>query len=475
MNQRYKSLQVKRRKRITSIILSLSILIAYIVLQVSWGVNLYKANKREEIKILENALSRSLSCYAYDEVIQNANDPDRPGVVLEPITDANQPEDDKIVGSYEVHSKEELSNLIEDVLVMEGIILDSLILDKISNCLESDTTINMIVSYQLTLSSGDSLLLAKQIDRGVHSLLKYKQAAEKMYESSDNKYILRLEAKSRLPHSLILVLIFFIIGVVILIVYIFLVTKLYRDLKKEQLEASMQYRYFYGLVHDLKLPLSATYALLDGVQAKMISESISDELVDKMAVANEQILRLTDQVQSLLILRADRDNHGQSNQQLKYFFLNEMIEDIATELKSYYAERHIRIEGDFADDFTLNLPEEQMRVILRALLDNAVKYNGEEPLITISATKEKGELKIVIQDNGKGINGFSNNRAKKITLKNISEISSNSSSGIGLLTVWTQINKLGGKLLYQLAYPNGSIFTIIIPEHKGDEKKSNAH
>lgn len=465
MNQRYKSQQVKRRKRIASIILSLSTLIAYIGLQALWGVNLYEANKRNEMKILENAFVRSLSCYAFDGLIQEANDPNHPEVVMELISDDNQTEDDKVVGRYEVHSKEEISNLVEDIFVLEGILLDSQILDEISNCLESDTTINTLVSYELSLLVEDSLLLDKQVIRDAHAVFKYKQCAEKVYKTSDNKYILRLEVKSRLPHSLLLVSIFFVIGLVILIVYILLMVKLYRELTKEQIEASMQYRYFYGLVHDLKLPLSATYALLDGVQAKMISEYMSDELVDNMTLANEQIVRLTDQVQSLLILRAERDCNGKSNQQPEYFFLNEMIEDITSELKSYYPEKQIRIQCDFADDFILSLPEEQIRIILRVLLDNAVKYNGNEPRITISTTKKKGELKIAIQDNGNGISGFSNFKAKKITLKNISEISLNSSSGIGLMTAWTLINKLGGKLLYQIAYPKGSIFTINILEN----------
>ncbi|WP_035445808.1 ATP-binding protein [Bacillus sp. UNC41MFS5] len=137
---------------------------------------------------------------------------------------------------------------------------------------------------------------------------------------------------------------------------------------------------------------------------------------------------------------------------------------LASELKI-----HLTIERDssFRD-----LPEEISRDTLVTIIGNlvnnafdAVRENGKvEKRVSLFLTDLGKDLIIEIEDNGKGIN---NSISEQIFQNGFSTKNRQSNSGIGLSLVKEAIAGLGGYITFTSNEGEGTIFTVVIPKHRG--------
>lgn len=109
---------------------------------------------------------------------------------------------------------------------------------------------------------------------------------------------------------------------------------------------------------------------------------------------------------------------------------------------------------------------------VRNLLDNAIKYSGENPEVKITAETTQDRAILTFTDNGKGIE----EKERKKVFREFYRSDSNSSikdHGIGLAFVKQVVNAHKGKISLE-SYPGkGSTFTIILPQyfHYDDEPR----
>jgi len=137
---------------------------------------------------------------------------------------------------------------------------------------------------------------------------------------------------------------------------------------------------------------------------------------------------------------------------------------LASELKIYLT---IERDSSFRD-----LPEEISRDTLVTIIGNlvnnafdAVRENGKvEKRVSLFLTDLGKDLIIEIEDNGKGIN---NSIGEKIFQNGFSTKNRQSNSGIGLSLVKEAIAGLGGYITFSSNEGEGTIFTVVIPKHRG--------
>lgn len=128
----------------------------------------------------------------------------------------------------------------------------------------------------------------------------------------------------------------------------------------------------------------------------------------------------------------------------------------------------------------LNLPEEELSVftdegrlqqVLRNLLENAAKYGGEPPEISITLTKTGGTARITVRDNGHGIpeeehalvfERFYRSQAAN-TKKGL---------GVGLYLAREIVEQLGGELSLVSPPGEGAEFTIQLPHQRPGDQSS---
>ena len=276
-------------------------LFLYVIVQFFWSVSLYKAYVEKENFRTNILMEEVLSKYAFSSYGENLKNPVvGTGLNIATVTNAES-DSTKSYSTYEINmeSHEQMDNLLNEITILTGIIRDSLILDKIDNILESELSNRNVLSYDLSLFKDEELMeyRSKIIENRIWGY--FKQDAQKEYETNGQKYYIKLETISPLPPSISLVFFLFILGIAVLIVMLFLFVRISRDLKSERKNTHQQELFFYGLVHDLKLPLSLAHSLIDGLATNV---DIPQQAQAGLIEADNHILKLTDDINLLLTM-----------------------------------------------------------------------------------------------------------------------------------------------------------------------------
>ncbi|NPD47709.1 HAMP domain-containing sensor histidine kinase [Lentimicrobium sp. S6] len=117
------------------------------------------------------------------------------------------------------------------------------------------------------------------------------------------------------------------------------------------------------------------------------------------------------------------------------------------------------------NDITAKFDKEMINLVIRNLINNAIKYTQEEGEISILSKIDNHELIIEIKDSGIGIE---QDKLKQLFRVNTQNISTNGTrgergSGLGLYLCYDFIKKHGGSLEVESEVGKGSLFIIKIP------------
>lgn len=125
------------------------------------------------------------------------------------------------------------------------------------------------------------------------------------------------------------------------------------------------------------------------------------------------------------------------------------------------------------------IDEKEFKRAIHNLISNSVKYNKKGTVIKISLSKDKDNIKLIIEDNGIGIDKSLKDsiftRFKRGTQMNITEMSQdksienkkenihkNEGTGLGLAIVKKIVNMHSGEIYLETDINKGCIFTIIL-------------
>lgn len=217
-----------------------------------------------------------------------------------------------------------------------------------------------------------------------------------------------------------------------------------------------------GIVHDLKSPLSYVYTML-GFYEK------SEQDPDKkrgFEIAKKRVKHLTEKIEMILALF--KAQKGLLFLHPVPYNLLEHCKEIVMELKEIYINKDITF--NFTADPKMELIVDPMFFdnCMWNLMDNAVKYSGEKPVIEVGADKSispKDTVIVTVKDNGIGIP----EQARKKVFREFYRAENGSErrgDGIGLSVVKRIIQSHDGEINVGSAEETGTIFTIFIP-HKG--------
>lgn len=156
----------------------------------------------------------------------------------------------------------------------------------------------------------------------------------------------------------------------------------------------------HNVTHELKTPIAITYAAVEA----MIHYNITGnkEKTNKyLHICHEELQRLGNMVEQILSLSLER----KKDFKLKYekVNLNELLDKIV-EQQAIKSSKPFHVRQEFIPDgIMLEADRTHLYNILSNILDNAVKYSGNNPQIRIEAEESDGSVIIRITDNGIGI------------------------------------------------------------------------
>ena len=234
---------------------------------------------------------------------------------------------------------------------------------------------------------------------------------------------------------------------------IFLVREIRRN---EQHDAFLN-----AVTHELKTPIASIKLYLETLKARAVPEDKRTEFYDVMLADSDRLLGTVDQV-----LAASRTREKVRRMDLSEFDLDELITETVQIAQNRYHldEGSVRVTHS-ADPVKLLGDRDELQTAFSNLLDNAVKYSGAEPRISIRTRLSGNYGEVYIKDNGIGMSRADLKRVfGRFYRSNNKNARLRKGTGLGLSIVRSIVEKHGGRVLAESkGEDKGSTFVVRLP------------
>ncbi|NDC31870.1 MAG: hypothetical protein EBZ58_13260 [Bacteroidetes bacterium] len=215
------------------------------------------------------------------------------------------------------------------------------------------------------------------------------------------------------------------------------------------------------LSHDLRSPLGALIQILEMLDDKSISIQEFSELKKKLDL---QLTYLNRFLENLLLWSKSHMEEDYAIQ-IKQINLFEIVNQNQELLQESANQKQIEIKNHIHQDTCIMADFDQIDLVLRNLLSNALKFTSNSGKIEVMAKENDNEIVVSVTDNGIGMDSETaknlfDNKERKSSIGTIGE----KGTGLGLLICKEFINKHGGKIWAESEPKKGSTFYFSLPK-----------
>lgn len=215
------------------------------------------------------------------------------------------------------------------------------------------------------------------------------------------------------------------------------------------------------VAHELRTPLATMRVLVDTLrEGRYRNEEQLREYLDLLHSENLRLSRLTEH-----FLTHSRLARGQYQFSFSPVPVESVIEPAVAALQT-----KLSAPGcTFTVDLAKPLPEvmadrDSLVIVLINLLENALKYSGDEKRITLRARRDRNELVFVVEDNGLGLTAEQRTRVFEPFYQADQKLSrSRAGCGLGLSIVQAIVKAHRGRIEIASEPSAGAAFSIHIP------------
>jgi len=227
------------------------------------------------------------------------------------------------------------------------------------------------------------------------------------------------------------------------------------------------------IAHDLKSPLSSLQSLIYLIREHDLSKAERDNILDSL---DQNIQDNSNMMDNLLAWAKAQMNGVQLNKRV--FEFSESAKAVTEQVRFQAENKGISIQTKVADDLTVKADYDIVKLVLRNLIANAIKFSKENDTITVSASRTEQYAEVQIIDEGMGIKPedqsklFGNEHFTTRGTKN------EKGSGLGLNLSKEYIEEHGGELWFESEYKVGTTFFFTLPlaeEHSDETDVSDNH
>lgn len=213
-------------------------------------------------------------------------------------------------------------------------------------------------------------------------------------------------------------------------------------LAREILEVRRHTSFTDSVTHELRSPLASLRLCLQTLAREELKDHQREQLREMMLSDVERLTGFIDD-----ILEANRLAHGSEARRIEAIELEGLVQRCATSV----TKRH-RIDGDsislvIPEGLEVNTDPVALEVILRNLLDNAVKYSDTPIEVAVRAIRTAKGVRISVSDHGVGIPRHALTRVfERFYRVSDDEVRSRHGTGLGLYVVAALVKGMGGRL-----------------------------
>ncbi|MCZ6694396.1 MAG: hybrid sensor histidine kinase/response regulator [Bacteroidetes bacterium] len=214
--------------------------------------------------------------------------------------------------------------------------------------------------------------------------------------------------------------------------------------------------------HDLKTPISSLSVLLEVFMN--LKDNVSMEKIEQYSSKVQSYIR---DVMDLLdnLLQWSLAQIGDRRTKLTSLNLNDIIDKNVNFLELTASQKKIKLNKEMkSGELTVTGDKEMLNLILRNLLNNAIKYTGLNGRITVCLEDQNGFARVSVKDNGIGIAEMDTQRLFQdnnfVSTRGTAE---EKGAGLGLKLCKEFVEKQGGRIEAHSELGKGSVFSFTIP------------
>jgi two-component system phosphate regulon sensor histidine kinase PhoR len=255
----------------------------------------------------------------------------------------------------------------------------------------------------------------------------------------------------------------FIIGAILFTIIIttaFFIT--IRTLLKQKKLSEIKSDFINNMTHEFKTPLATISLAVDALKNEKVVND-KEKTGYFTAIIKEENKRMNKQVETILQAALLDKQEVQLN--LKKLSAHEMITSALNNITLQVEEKNGKLEVAFKAEKDIILADEvHFTNLVNNLLDNAVKYSGDTPVIKLTTDNIGKFFRIKIEDSGIGMNKETLNRIfEKFYRAHTGNVHNVKGFGLGLSYVKTMVDAHHGHIKAESVLGKGSCFTVSIP------------
>ena len=220
----------------------------------------------------------------------------------------------------------------------------------------------------------------------------------------------------------------------------------------------MKTAFIQNISHEVRTPLN----IIGGFSQVIANPDLDPNIEERREIARmtqknaRLITTLIDEM--LLVSLNENSEEAKKENQVE---VNSLMRGVMKDAKGNLSDKTtIQYDTTLADDFTILSNEYMLKIVLNAIVDNAVKYTSEGS-ITLKASKPSDtELALTVEDTGCGVPAA---EAEHIFERFVKLDTFKEGIGLGLPLCRMLIDKLGGTVRLDTTYTQGARFVVTLP------------
>lgn len=213
--------------------------------------------------------------------------------------------------------------------------------------------------------------------------------------------------------------------------------------------------------HEMRTPLAVMGLAAQGL-AEDGDSSYSEFAQESIGMIQSETARMSKLTENLMALA--RSDEGILPQLKTEVNMTKLCRQVGAQLSLLAQEKGIALQQHFAENLTLLGDEAALNRLLVILLDNALKYSPANTTVDFIADKSKGQLLLVVKDEGCGISDEDKNKVFDRFYR-VDKARSRSQGGLGLGLSLAQaiIKQHHGTIKILDNKPCGTIMQVLLP------------
>ncbi len=216
-----------------------------------------------------------------------------------------------------------------------------------------------------------------------------------------------------------------------------------------------------AVTHELKTPVASIRLYLETLQKRPVEEAKRQEFYRIMLADNDRLLATIEQV-----LRTGRIGSGKSKLNLVHVAIDDLVADCVLRARELHSLPPESLQYHPGPPMTIRADLDEVRAAVANLIDNAVKYSGNNVRVIVELDRVDGKYVAVrVRDQGPGIASSELKRVFKRFHRVPGVLASRvKGTGLGLYIVRSVARRHGGRAWAESeGLGHGSTFTLQLP------------